>query len=350
MKRKRLGKTYISLSVLGMGCWAYGGGAYWGEQSQKDVNDVVHAALDQGINYFDTAEVYNDGESERSLGLALKGRRTQAVIGTKVSTSNTKSAALRKHCEESLRRLGTDYIDIYMLHWPINQKAIEHFTADQSLISSPPTVQEAFDTLMQLRREGKIRAVGISNHGLRQMEEARQTGADIAVNELPYNLISRAIEDGIMPYCVDNQIGVLGYMAMQQGILTGAHSTADSLSAPRAHSRHFHYTRGGDMSRHGEEGAEEEIFDLLRGMKEIAAEIHTDIPTLSLAWAMAGEGITSTLVGSRNVAQLMINVKAASEPLPRDVIERLNKLSEPVLAKLGTNPDYYENRNNSRIY
>ena len=220
-EKEELGCIRYQPSILGMGCWAFGGGKYWGDQNQKDVDEVVHSALDHGINYFDTAEVYNDGESERSLGLALKGRRNEAVIGTKVSTSNTKASALREHCEASLKRLGTDYIDIYMLHWPINPKAIEHFTNDKSLISSPPSIQEAFDTLMQLQIEGKIRQIGISNHGVEQMEEIKKTGASIAVNELPYNLISRGIEDGILPYCVLNNIGVIGYMAMQQGILAG---------------------------------------------------------------------------------------------------------------------------------
>lgn len=345
-----MSNTNLSLSVLGMGCWAYGGGKYWGEQSQKDVDEVVHAALDLGINYFDTAEVYNDGESERALGLALKGRRTEAVIGTKVSTSNTKADDLRRHCEESLKRLGTDYIDLYMLHWPINPKAIAHFTSDKGLISSPPSIEEAFSTLLQLQQEGKIREIGISNHGVLQMEEVRKTGVNIAVNELPYNLISRGIEEEVLPYCKKNNIGVLGYMALQQGILAGKYSLAESIPAAQAHSRHFHFSRGADQSRHGEAGAEKEIFELLQVMNKIALEINTNILYLSLAWAMAKEGITSTLVGSRNISQLTMNVGAASFKLPGDVIEMLNRLSEPVLAKMGSNPDYYESRKNSRIY
>lgn len=350
MERRKLGNTNLSLPVLGMGCWAYGGGKYWGEQSQKDVDEVVHTALDLGVNYFDTAEVYNDGESERSLGLALRGRRDEAIIGTKVSTSNTKSNELRRHCEESLKRLGTDYIDIYMLHWPINAKAIEHFSNDQKLIASPPSLGEAFHTMRQLQKEGKIREIGISNHGVLQMEEVRNTGANIAVNELPYNLISRGIEEEILPYCKKNNIGVIGYMALQQGILAGKYSSMESIPPAQAHSRHFHFSRGKDQSRHGEAGAEKEIFELLQRMQKIAGEMNTDILHLSLAWAIANEGITSTLVGSRNIRQLTMNASAASYKLSDDVIEMLNTLSEPVLSQMGANPDYYENEKNSRIY
>jgi len=338
------------ISALGMGCWAYGGGKYWGDQNQKDVDEVVHAALDKGINYFDTAEVYNDGESERSLGLALQGRRSEAVIGTKVSTSNTRPVVLGEHCEASLKRLKTDYIDIYMLHWPLNPKAVEHFTDDPELISSPPTVQEAFETMIKLQKEGKIRYIGISNHGIQQMEEVRETGAEIVVNELPYNLISRGIEDGIVQYCIEKNIGVLGYMAMQQGILAGIYPTIEAIPPAQAHSRHFHFSRGGQESRHGEAGAEEEISHLLKGMQKIANDLGTNIPTLSLSWAMAGKGISSTLVGSRNKNELMMNIRTASYKLPEDVHKELDELSRPVLQKLGTNPDYYENRSSSRIF
>ena len=180
MEKRRCGRSDISLSVVGVGCWSFGGGpgSYWGPQEQKDVDDVVHAALDNGINYFDTAEGYNEGRSEEALGRALEGRREEAVIGTKISPSNTEPSVLRRHCEASLRRLRTDYIDIYMVHWPITDRSVE----------------DAFDTLMSLRSEGKVRSIGISNFGVRQMEEALATGARIDVNQLCYNLLSRAIE------------------------------------------------------------------------------------------------------------------------------------------------------------
>jgi len=349
MQRRRLGSSDLTVSVLGIGCWQYGGGKYWGDQSQRDVDEVVHRALDLGINYFDTAEAYNDGESERSLGLALKGKRDQAIIGSKVSTSNAKPETFRAHCEASLKRLQTDYIDLYMLHWPITPLSVKHFTDDETLIATPPSVQEAFGTLQALQREGKIRHIGISNHGVKQMEEALATGTNIAANELAYNLLSRAIEDSILPYCGQQRIGVIGYMPLQQGLLSGKFTGFGAVKPMQARSRHFHRSRG-EGTRHGEDGAEAEIEVALQGIRQVADELGLHMIELSLAWVIANESIATAIVGSRNAEQLLLNARAADVVLAADVVARLNEITAPVLSKLGTNPDYYENRGNSRIY
>ena len=346
----RVGKSQIEIAAIGMGCWAYGGGVYWGGQAQPVVNEIISYALEHGVNYFDTAEVYNDGESERSLGIALKGRREKAVIGTKVSTSNIMPATLRKHCEKSLLRLDADYIDIYMLHWPVNKTSIAHFAADSELLDNLPDVAEVFGTLLNLKKEGKIREIGISNHGVGQMKEILAVGTDIAVNELPYNLISRAIEAEILPFCIKNHIGVIGYMAYQQGILTGAYKSFEQLSPSQAHSRHFIMERGREMSRHNEKGAEGEILKLLSVINGVSNQLGVSFATVSLAWAMAKEGISCTLVGSRNIDELKMNIAAAEYVLPKDALDALNAASKPVLNKLGDNPDYYENRNTSRVW
>ncbi|TVY03959.1 aldo/keto reductase [Paenibacillus cremeus] len=349
MKRRKLGSSGLELSVLGMGCWQYGGGSYWGNQDQQDVDQVVHQALDMGINYFDTAEVYNDGESERSLGLALKGRRHEAIIGSKISTANILPEQLRKHCEDSLQRLQTDYIDVYMLHWPVNPLAVKHFTSDPELIANPPQVAEVFEGLQRLKQEGKIRHIGVSNHGVKQLGEVLQTGASVAVNELAYSLLSRAIEEELLPYCKNQGVGVIGYMPLQQGLLSGKYHALDELKPILARTRHFHHSRGLG-SRHGEEGAEPEITQALDQIRLLADELNLTMGVLSLAWAISNEGITSTIVGSRNADQLMGNAHAAQIELSADVLRRLNEITQPVLRKLGNNPDYYENRHNSRSY
>lgn len=349
MEKRELKKTKIKLSILGVGCWAFGGGDYWGEQAQKDVEAVVHEALNHGINYFDTAEAYNDGASEKSLGMALKGRRKEAIIGSKISPSNTEPSVLREHCEVSLRRLKTDYIDIYMLHWPLNPRSIRHFTEDEEIISSPPSLNVVYEELLNLKKEGKIREIGLSNFGVEQMKEFEEKGGEFVVNELPYNLLSRAIEDSILPYCKEHDIGIIGYMALQQGLLAGIYPDPDSVPQMQAHSRHFHHKRGQGKSRHGEEGAEKEVFKAISGVKGVAEELGLHIAQLSLAWAMSREELTCTLVGSRNLKELQANIKAVSLGINSEITEKLNKITEPVLKKLGTNPDYYENRNKSRI-
>ena len=185
----------LQLSRLGNGCWSYGGGDYWGDRDQSETNKIVDVSLDRGITYFDTAEGYYDGGSETSLGIALKHRRDEALIGTKVSPSHARPSDLRRSCEASLRRLQTDYIDYYMMHWPINDPEI--------------SVEEAFREMENLKKEGKIRHIGISNFGVTQMEELIGLGIDVSVNQLVYNVISRAIEFDIIPYCKKHNIPLI---------------------------------------------------------------------------------------------------------------------------------------------
>jgi hypothetical protein len=151
--RRVCGAAELELPLLGIGCWAFGGGEYWGRQSQDEVDQIVRQAVDGGCNFFDTAEAYNAGASETSLGLALRGiPRDQVIVCTKISPNHTAPATLVEHCEASLRRLQTDYIDLYMVHWPITGHSIQHFVTE----SIPtPSASAAFEALGRLRRAGK---------------------------------------------------------------------------------------------------------------------------------------------------------------------------------------------------
>jgi aryl-alcohol dehydrogenase-like predicted oxidoreductase len=348
MRKVKLGTSNLEISAMTVGCWAFGGGEYWGEQSQKDVDDVVRAALDSGVNTFDTAEMYNDGESERALGKALRGHRDKAVVISKIGPSNCRN--VRKHCVESLRRLETDYLDVYMLHWPINRLAVEHFTSDKSIIESPPTVEEAYAQLDELKKEGLIRSIGMSNFGRRQMEEVVGTGVRVDVNEMPYNIVSRAIEAEIAPYCTANGIGIIGSMGLQQGLLAGIYKTPDDVPPHQAHSRHYPDFRGGGTSRHGEAGAEKELFAVVDQLREIAADLHVHIAQLSIAWILKKPFMASTLVGSRNRNELKMNVDACSLEISDETEALIDKISLPVLNILGNNPDYYEHSSKTRIF
>jgi aryl-alcohol dehydrogenase-like predicted oxidoreductase len=294
--------------------------------------------------------MYNDGASEVSLGKALKGLRDKAFIISKVSPANGYRKTLRAECEASLKNLGIDWIDMYMMHWPINPKGVAHFTKDPAVLANPPTNEEAFATLMELKKEGKIRSIGISNYGITQMKEALNICPDIAINEMPYNIVSRAIEAEIVPFCVENDIAVVTSMAMQQGVLTGAYKTAKDVPAHQAHSRHFSMETGGGTSRHGEPGAEKEVFDTVDILRELAPPLGLSVPQLSLAWILANPNIACALVGSRNTQELDENVKTLSVQLPADVKAKIDAASQKVLDKLGNNPDYYENSKESRIY
>ncbi|MDR2194559.1 MAG: aldo/keto reductase [Treponema sp.] len=340
----------IQLSRIGIGCWAFGGGEYWGEQNQKDVDAVVHAALEKGLNVFDTARMYNDGASEVSLGKALKGRRDKAFVISKVSPARAYRKTLKEECETSLRNLGMDYLDMYMMHWPINPLGIKHFTSDPEIIARPPSTEEAFAALGELKNEGKIRHIGVSNYGVKQLQEAVSFCSEIAVNEMPYNIISRAIEAEIMPYCAEQGIKIISSMTLQQGVLAGIYKTADDVPPHQAHSRHFSQERGKGVSRHFEAGAEEEVFRTVALLRELAAELGVSVAQLSVAWVLANPGIACALIGSRSEKELDENIRAMELKLPDEALEKINRVSLDALKKLGNNPDYYENSKESRIY
>jgi aryl-alcohol dehydrogenase-like predicted oxidoreductase len=332
-----------------MGCWAYGGGDYWGEQSQQDVNVVVEAALDRGINFFDTAEMYNNGESERSLGKALGSRRKQAVICSKISPPN--AAKVREHLIASLRRLGTDYLDIYMLHWPITPLSLQHFTQDREKLACPPTIEEAYHQLEELKKEGLIRSIGMSNFGVKQMAEVvTAAGVQVDVNEMPYNVVSRAIETEIVPFCIKNDIALVASMGLQQGLLTGIYHSPEDVPPNQAHSRHFNQNRGKEASRHGEEGAEEELFRVVDFLKELSSKTGYSPAALAIAWILNKPFIAAALVGSRNLAELTANISAGDIRLDQVIMDSIDEKSLPVLNKLGDSPDYYEHRKKSRIF
>jgi myo-inositol catabolism protein IolS len=333
MEWRVCGRSDLKLPVLGVGVWSFGGGPedYWGPQRERDAEAVVGRAIELNCAYFDTAEVYNDGGSESALGKLLRGRRDKAVIGTKVSPDNVASATLREHCEGSLARLQTDYVDLYMVHWPIPS----------------PGVADAFATLAKLREEGKIRHIGISNFGVLQMTEALATGARIAVNQLGYSLLTRAIELEIAPFCQDKGIGVMAYMPLMQGILTGKYRSPDDVPPERARSRHFSGARGG--SRHGEPGVEKEMFAALDELRAMSDE--TDIPMadLALAWCASKPAVSCVLAGARNGQQLEENARGVSTKLSDGMVRRLNTASDAVMQGMGPNPDMWQGGERRRI-
>ncbi|MDR1318954.1 MAG: aldo/keto reductase [Treponema sp.] len=338
------------LSRIGIGCWAFGGGEYWGDQNQKDVDAVVRRAAEKGLNVFDTARMYNNGASEISLGKALKGLRDKAFVISKVSPAKAYRKTLREECEISLRNLGMDYLDMYMMHWPINPLGIKHFTEDPEIIARPPSTEEAFAALEELKKEGKIRHIGVSNYGIKQLKEAVSFCPGIVVNEMPYNIISRAIEAEIMPYCVEQGIEIISSMTLQQGVLAGIYKTADDVPLHQAHSRHFSQERGKGVSRHHEAGAEKEVFQTVALLRELSAELGVSVAQLSVAWVLTNPRIACALIGSRSEKELDDNIRAMELKLPAGVVEKINRASSGVLEKLGNNPDYYQNSKESRIY
>lgn len=346
MEKRVCKNSGLDLSVLGTGCWAFGGGEYWGNQNQKDANEVVHASVDLSINYFDTAEAYNKGRSESSLGDAIKGiPRDRLLIGTKVSPSNCYKETLIEHCEKSLKRLQTDYIDIYMIHWPVHPHSIRHFTKDNRIIENPPEIHEAVESLKVLKQQGKIRHFGVSNFSSNRLKQLPID--EVAVNELPYNLLCRAIEYDTISLCEEKGIGVIGYMALLQGILADIYPSFHDIPVWQRRTRHFN-CKSTKECRHGEGGAEEETNNALKDIRRISKESGFSMSEIAIKWILENPAITCTLVGSRSVRELEENVKAVYSPLNKEIKSELDLITLPLMKKLGNHFDYYESAENDR--
>lgn len=330
MQRRKLGRTDIEVSVIAMGCWAIAGDFTWGSQDEADAIDAIHAAMDCGINLFDTAPGYGNGYSEALLGKALAGRRDQVIIADKVSQEHLAPDEVIASCEKSLLMLKTDYIDLLQIHWP-------NWDIPQA---------ETFGAMRKLHEQGKIRAIGVSNFGPRDLGEAL-SHAPVASNQLVYSLLARAIEHEIQPLCEERRVGILCYSPLAQGLLTGKFASADDVPSSRARTRHFSSNR--EHTRHGEPGCEAETFRAIGQIQSIAEETGEKIGNLALAWLLAQQAVTSVLAGARNREQVERNARAADIQLSEKVLRQLDEATRPVKQMLGPNPDLWQPAENSRM-
>jgi aryl-alcohol dehydrogenase-like predicted oxidoreductase len=329
MKYKQLGKTDMMVSTIALGCWAFAGGDLWGEQDDTDSIATVHAALDVGVNLFDTAPGYGNGYSEEVLGRAVVDRRDDAIIATKVSGGNMTAAAVQKACEDSLRRLQTDYIDLYQIHWP----------------SRTIPLSETVGTLEKLKEQGKVRAIGVCNFGKKDMEELLSLSRP-ETNQVPYNLIWRAIEHDIQPQCVDEGIGLLCYSVLAQALLIGKYALPDDVPPGRARTRHFSKNR--ELVRHGEDGCEAETFTSIDAIRQISQKINQPMANVAMAWLLQQSGVTSIIAGARTPDQIRRNVAAVDLSLSPEIINELNEATDGLKQTLGPNPDMWQSESRFR--
>ena len=329
MQLRKLGNSSLMVSPIGVGFWGIVGGDYWGAQDETDTFGAVRAALDNGINFFDTAEGYGDGYSEEMLGRALKGRRDEAVIASKVSAKNLAPSAIRAACEGSLKRLGADVIDLYQVHWPSRNVSFEDIMA----------------TLLDLQSAGKIRVIGVSNFGKLDMPDMLAFGRYDA-NQLPYSLLWRAIEFEIQPQCVEGNISILPYSPLNQALLTGRYRNADEMPYSRTRTRHFRGDRRD--SRHGTAGFETETFAAVEAIRQICADIGQEMVHVALAWLLHKPAVTSVLAGARNPQQVESNLFAGGLSLSAETMRRLDEATDELKQKLGPDPDMWGTGADSR--
>ncbi len=332
MEYRQLGNSGLKVSVYAFGAWQLGDSEYWGENVDADAESVVQAAIDAGITLFDTAESYGGGRSEEILGKALGARRNEVHIASKVSPNHLVPVEnLREACEASLKRLGTEVIDLYQVHWPCDPAQFGDVAAE----------------MLRLRDEGKIRAIGVSNFGPQYLDAWVKSG-ECDSNQLGYNLLFRAIEFEIVPACRTLNTAILAYMPVLQGILAGRWNTVDAIPEARRRTRHFASERPG--TRHGEPGCEALLMETLGKLDALCEETGQPMARVAIAWLMRQPGVTSVIVGCRTQAQLERNLAAAELELDDTVIERLNAITAPLKQRLGTNPDMWCGGKDRRVF
>lgn len=332
MKQKPLGNSGISASVIGFGAWVIGGGEIWGENpDDRESIRAIQSAPDLGINLIDTAPAYGWGRSEQVVGEALRGRRDQFVLATKCGLwwEDTRGSffaeldgkrmhrslrpdTLQIEIENSLRRLRTDYIDLYQTHWP----------------SMPPDftpIADSMAVLLKLREQGKIRAIGVCNVTLDELQENIRCG-DVVSDQLRYSMLNRDAEKDILPYCAQHNVATLTYMSLEQGLLTGKIGMDRVFKPTEFRSNTYWNTWFIPANR-------QRVLDLLAGWKNLTNKYACTLSQLVLAWTAAQHGVTHVLAGGRNLAQVQDNAKAADLKIEAVDLQRIRKdviaLGEP---------------------
>jgi aryl-alcohol dehydrogenase-like predicted oxidoreductase len=324
MEKRTLGKTDIQVPVISFGAWAIGGSMWGGSDAEAAVR-AIQKGIDLGITCIDTAAIYGMGHSETLVGKAVAGRRSEVIVATKCGLRwdlddgqfffegltpegeprkifrNLRPDSIRYECDQSLKRLGVDYIDLYQCHWP----------------DPTSNLDDTMETLEDLRTQGKIRAIGVSNFTVDMLKECQKT-VTLASDQPKYNALERDIEEEILPFCRENNIGVLAYSPMAMGLLTGK-VTVD---------REFK----GDDTRKGRPWFQLEnrkrVLDMLEKVKPIAENHDATVGQVFINWTFSQPGLTTALVGARNEQQVTENARAADFTLTDAELKTIRNLVE----------------------
>lgn len=297
------------ITRIGFGAWAIGGGNWafgWGPQDDHESLAAIKRAMDVGMNWIDTAAVYGLGHSEELVGKAIKGMNKKPYIFTKCglvwdekrkTSQNLKAASLRKECEASLRRLGVDAIDLYQVHWPVEED-----------------IEEAWEMLVKLKDEGKVRWIGVSNYDVAQMKRCRAI-APVSSLQPPYSLINREYEKKILPFCEENNIGVIVYSPMGCGLLTGAMTEERIAAMPSDDWR--------KKSSNFIEPALSKNLALADKLKEIGKQQSFSAGEVAIAWTLLNPAVTAAIVGGRSAKQVDGICRAAELRLTKSEIAEI---------------------------
>ncbi|QJD95079.1 aldo/keto reductase [Mucilaginibacter robiniae] len=322
MEYRKLGETDLSVSAITFGAWA-AGGWMWGGNDDQAAIEAMKAAYDLGITTIDTAPIYGQGKSEELVGQAIKGiprdkvqiltkygmrwDTTQGTFGFKSKDNDGHDLdvykfagkdSIIKECEDSLKRLGTDYIDLYQIHWP----------------DASTPIAETMEAIIRLQEQGKVREAGVSNYNVQQMQEAEQT-IKLASNQVPFSMVKRDIEQDVIPYCIENHKSILAYSPMERGLLTGKMKPGQQFGEGD-HRAGLKFFKDENIRRTNA---------FLEKIKPLADEKNATLGQLVIRWTIEHPGITVALVGARNAEQATQNAKAIEVKLSTDEIDFINK-------------------------
>lgn len=327
MEYRKLGNSDLQVSAITFGAWA-AGGWMWGSTDRKDAIAAIVASYHEGVTSIDTAPIYGQGVSEEIVGEAIKGlSRDKVQILTKFGMrwdlptakgdfamnsqdNNGKDIAIYKYAgkesvikevEDSLKRLGTDYIDLLQIHWP----------------DSTTPISETMEAMEQLIQQGKIRTAGVSNYSLAQVKEARES-LTIVSNQVPYSMLNRKIESDLVPFALENELGLIVYSPMERGLLTGKYFKDASFESGDHRSQYFGQF---DMPK---------VKALLETLQPLADQKKATLAQLVLRWTTMQPAITVTLAGARNAEQSVSNAQAMQISLTQEELDFM----QAALAKL----------------
>ncbi|GAA4800439.1 aldo/keto reductase [Olivibacter ginsenosidimutans] len=321
---RKLGQTDLELSVITFGAWA-AGGWMWGSTDRKQAIEAIKASYEVGVSSIDTAPIYGQGTSEEIVGEAIKEiprDRVQLLtkFGMRWDLSSPKGdfamhsadnnghpidiykyagqESVIKECEDSLRRLGTDYIDLLQIHWP----------------DSTTPIAETFEAVAKLIEQGKVRYAGVCNYHVEQMKEAEQV-LSLASNQVPFSMVQRDIQQEVVPYCLEQHKGILAYSPLQRGLLTGKIKPGHHFAAGDSREGSKYYTDAFIRATNA----------FLEKLKPLAEEKNATLAQLVLRWTVEQPGITVALAGARNAQQSVQNAAAMNIDLSEDEIGLITK-------------------------
>ena len=323
METRKLGNSDLQITRVGFGAWAIGGPGWefaWGPQDDSDSIAAIHAALEIGVNWVDTAAVYGMGHSEEIVASALKSwRGARPYIFTKCVlrwdaqgkiTPNHSAASIRQECEDSLRRLQIDSIDLYQMHWPPRDPG--------------PALEEAWTAMHELQRAGKVRWIGVSNFDVAQTRRA-QGIAPITSNQPPYSIVRRAVEAEVLPYCQQQGIGTISYAPMASGLLSGGMTRERAAALPvddfRSRNPEFRDPR---LTKN---------LQLVERLRRVGARHDRGPGEVAIAWVLRHPAITGAIVGARNAQQAKSIMRAGDLKLSAEEIAEIETAAATATAR-----------------